>query len=340
MGRKTRQIAQADPAGAHDVGRVQLPCREGRAREGVVMNPLAIAAQGKGVRGMFKRAATIQGHYGATTAKMDRLLTQFADLLHEYAACATFPITAVVMLRNKGIIEKYQGRSIEFAVHGYYHIDQSRLSFEKQYEQFQRARELAQARGIECFGFRSPYLRSNEQTLSAIRQAGYLYDSSQGLTWDVASHVETPAYRHVLGFYDTVPASVYPSLPRADRGLIRIPYCLPDDEAFIDRFGFKDDKPMSDVWKSLWRATYERGELCTLGLHPERLALCGQALRETLQFAHERKPRVWFARLDEIARWWQARTDASVSISEYQNQEFKIDVKGPPGTTLLARNVI
>lgn len=304
------------------------------------MNPIAIAAKGKGVRGMFKRAAAIQRRYGVTSAKMNSLMGHLTRVLREFDVPATFPITTVVLLRNSGVVEKYQAQNIEFAVHGYYHVDSSRLSFDEQLEQFMRARELFRARGIDCSGFRCPYLRGNSETLTAIRRAGFLYDSSQGLVWSVADEVDTPAYRHVLGFYDTLAASRYPTLPRLEQDLVRIPYCLPDDEAFVDRFELRDTAPMAKVWQRLVQRTHELGELCTLGLHPERTALCGQALAETLQFARQLTPSVWFARLDEIARWWVARMDAQISIVTHSNDTFAIQVDGPPGTTLLARNVL
>lgn len=304
------------------------------------MNPIATAAKGKGVRGLFKRAATIQQHYGVTSAKMDGMLAHFARILREFDAPATFPITTVVLLRNRGVVEKYQAHNIEFAVHGYYHVDSSRLTLDEQLEQFSRAREMFHARGVECIGFRCPYLRGNDETLTALRRAGFLYDSSQGLVWELGNETESSAYRRVLGFYDTIPAGKYPSLPRWENDLIRIPYCLPDDEAFVDRFELRDPAAMAKMWQALLRRTHGLGELCTLGLHPERIALCGQALADTLRLARELSPPVWFARLDEIARWWIARMNAQLSIVTQPNDQFELVVDGPPGTTLLARNLV
>jgi hypothetical protein len=305
-----------------------------------MMNPLAIAAKGKGMRGAVKRAVTIQQRYGVTPAKMDGLLAKFARVLNEHGACATFPITTVVLLRNRGVIEKYQSRSIEFAVHGFYHVDQTSLGFEEQKTQYGRARELFHDRGISCSGFRSPYLRCGPETLRAIQSAGYLYDSSQGLVWDVADEMETPTYRHVLSFYDTVPAAAYPALPRADLDLIRIPYCLPDDEALVERFELEDAQAMMQIWQKLLLRTHALGELCTIGLHPERIPQCERALAETLKLAEQLSPRVWFARLDEIARWWQERANTLVTTESHPADELSVRVDGPPGTTLLARNLI
>lgn len=303
------------------------------------MNPLAVAARGKGTLNMLARAGVISRRYGLTTGKMDRVMEHFALVLGEFGCGATFPITSVALARSRGVVEKYQGRNIEFAVHGYYHVDHTRLSLEQQREHLCRARDLFGRRGVGCEGFRSPYLRWSDATIAALGQAGFAYDSSQGLAWDVVSEVETGAYRHVLGFYGAVSATDYPALPRWDGGLVRIPYCLPDDEALIDRFGLRTTEPMARLWLAILERTYHLGELFTLALHPERVYLCEAPLRAALRRARELSPSVWFARLDEIARWWKARAQAALTIDGGPGDELRLGVRGPAGTTILARGV-
>lgn len=302
------------------------------------MNPLAIAAKGKGPFKMLKRAQTIAGRYGLTAGRMDGILRRFVEVLGRLGCGATFPITAAALARSRAVIEKYQARNVEFAVHGYYHIDHKQLSFEQQLEHFARARRLFEERSVTCYGFRCPYLRWSDDTIKAVTQSGFLYDSSQGLAWDVVDGVSTPAYRHVLGFYGAASAGDYPSLPRWNDGLVRIPYCLPDDEALIDRFQLKRDEPKNRLWLAVLEKTYALGELFTLGLHPERIALCEAPLVATLYSARARSPGVWIARLDEIARWWKARTEASIAISQ-AGGALRVEVNGPQGVTILARGV-
>ena len=303
------------------------------------MNPIAIATKGKGPFKMLKRARAISGRYGVTPGKMDRILARFAGTLGEFDCGATFPITTAALARNKGVVEKYEARNIEFAVHGYFHVDHTQLSFDAQLEHFSRARRAFEAQHVVCRGFRCPYLRWNADTIQAATRAGFLYDSSQGLAWDVVQDVDTPAYRHVLGFYGAVPAADYPALPRWDNGLVRIPYCLPDDESLIDRFQLKTDESKNRLWLDVLDRTYHLGELFTLGLHPERIDLCEAPLRATLRRARELSPKVWIARLDEIAQWWKARAAASVTLAGDDGREFQIGVEGPPGVGLLARGV-
>lgn len=303
-------------------------------------NALTIAARGKGMRGAMKRAVTLQQRYGMTNAAMDAALARVTRVLQEHDARATFPITAVVLERSKAVIEKYQSPRVEFAAHGYYHVDSSALSFEQQCAHFARARELFLARGITCDGFRGPYLRSSTETLRALAAAGFLYDSSQGLAWNVAAPMETPAYQHVLNFYGALSAETFPALPWSEQGLIRIPYCLPDDEALVERLQLARPSSMIDIWLALLERTHARGELCALGLHPERAAHCESALRETLRAARGASARIWFARLDEIARWWRERANARLTMQSSAQDELRVQVEGPSGTTLLARNVM
>ena len=68
-------------------------------------------------------------------------------------------------------------------------------------------------------GFRCPYLRWSDHTLTAIAQSGFLYAGSQALAWNVVDGFGTPAYHHLLDFYSPVAATTYPALPRWDYGL-------------------------------------------------------------------------------------------------------------------------
>lgn len=303
------------------------------------MQPIQIAVKGKGALGMLKRARTIHARYGITAAKMAQILADFVEILHRFDCGATFPITTVALARSRRVIERYAQENIEFAVHGYTHVDHSQLSLDQQLAHFSRAREIFTHRGMAAEGLRCPYLRWSEVTLDAAARSGFLYDGSQALVWDVVPDQETESYRHVLGFYGAVPASCYPALPRMDDALIRIPYCLPDDEALVDRLCLSPSPAMTEPWLAILAETYALGELFTLGLHPERIHGCQAALAETLRAARALRPHVWISRLDDVARWWRDRARACVTVSSEQGAVYRVQVEGPPGTTLLARGV-
>jgi hypothetical protein len=182
-------------------------------------------------------------------------------------------------------------------------------------------------------------LRWTPDTLVALRQQGLAYDSSQGLSWDVLDGRETPAYRHVLGFYGALSASDYPSLPSLEGNLIRIPYSLPDDEALVHRLSLETTDQMNALWLAVLHRSYELGELFTLGLHPERMLVCQDLLTAVLSEARQLNPTVWIARLDEIAAWWRARSEARIEIVDTADGRFQVTVAGPKSTTVLARGV-
>lgn len=291
-----------------------------------------------GPRNMLRRIGVITRRYGVKADKMQHTLDRFAEILERFDCGATFPITVQALVRNLGAIQSYQARNVELAAHGYTHVDHTRLPLEEKVRQLRKARALCEERGVFSVGFRCPYLRWDASTVAAIHESGYLYDSSQALSWSLASHASTGAYEHVLRFYGAISATDHPALPRLEDGLVRIPYCLPDDEAVVDRLAL-GPADMTREWLTILRRTHELGELFTLGLHPERVRPCETSLVETLRAARAMSPAVWIARLDEIARWWIARAGAVVTAAQGEDGELSLGVDGPEGTTILARGV-
>ena len=302
-------------------------------------NPIAIASEGKSTLGMMRRAIVISSRYGVTSSRMHGILNRFAQILDEFSCGATFTIPAVALNRGYSTIRSFKDRNIEFAVHGNEHIDHTRLSPEGQKSEFSTARRVFDTHGLAAYGFRSPYLRWNQETLTALSQNGYLYDSSQALAWPVRQELQTSAYLRALDFYGAVSAKDYPALPVWTNGLVRIPYCLPDDEALVDRFRLEKTAPMAELWLDILEQTYQRGEVFTLGLHPERLPQCAGALTETLRRARSVTPTVWITRLDEVARWWKQRTQSQVMVANKPEGDIHLKVDGPPGLVLLARGL-
>lgn len=306
-----------------------------------LFKPVAVALKGKGLGTLSRRVVTISRRYGLTAATMDRALGQLAQILQRYEGRATLPITTVALARNSRVIQKYQAQGIEFAVHGYRHIDHSQLSLAEQGEHFRKAGQVFAAQGIHFKGFRCPYLRWNEATLTALSQAGFAYDSSASLFWAVADRHTTDTYHRVLDFYGAQPLADYPALPYFDTAsnLIRIPYCLPDDESLVERLQWSSLAEMNQAWPAMFQHLHAQGELFNLGLHPERTHECAPALIATLQAVGAVKSQVWRARLDEVATWWRERSAATVDVTHAQDDLWHLAVTGPSGTTLLLRSL-
>jgi len=303
------------------------------------LKPLATALEGKGPATLAKRAWSIQQRYGPTAGRMDRALRQLADLLARYQCKGTFPITAAALGRNPAPIQRYQAEGIEFAVHGCYHVDHSQLSAADQVAHFAQAAQIFRQQGIQFSGFRAPYLRWNEATFPALSAAGFQYDSSPSLHWSVEPRFITEGYRIALEFYGAKPAADYPALPslNPESGLVHIPYCLPDDEAIIERIAWDPPETMHRAWLTIFEDVHHRGELYNLGLHPERTRECTPALEPILQAVQQAGAAVWAARLDEINAWWRARLAANFTLTELEAGQWQLTVSGPAGTTLLAK---
>jgi peptidoglycan/xylan/chitin deacetylase (PgdA/CDA1 family) len=308
------------------------------------LNFITLAARAKGPLALLKRTRNIAKRYGLTPEKMDQALHLFAQILKRFDCGASFALTTVVLKRNRDMILKYLDQNIEFVVHGYTHVDYPQLAPEQQLAHLRRAREAFAAAGVNAVGFRSPYLRREPHLYTAIETVGFSYVSNQPIIWDVlGTNVFTSStyasYERAIAFYDPWPASEQPSLPQLYNQLVEIPVSLPDDEMLLDRLGGEPNVLIERAWRSILSKTYQRGELFTIQLHPERIAWCADGLSAMLAEARALSPSVWLARLDEIATWWRAHAATTVDVREPGDGALHLSVAGPPGTTILARGV-
>jgi hypothetical protein len=304
---------------------------------------LRYASKAKGPLALLNRARSILHRYGLTSALMERALQQFCEVLQHFDCGATFPITAVSLKRHRNTIAKYLDQNIEFAVHGYTHVDYTQLAPETQLVHLRQAREVFARVGISPIGFRSPYLSRDDQLYAAIEASGFSYVSNQPVLWDVLDDgARAPAtqagYERALAFYDPWRASDCLSLPRQSGPLVELPVSLPDDEILIERLGGANGL-VKGTWLRILSQTHQRGELFTLQLHPERIALCAAGLSAVLAEARALTPAVWCARLSDIAAWWKARASTTVEITGVRDGCCDMRVSGPLETTILARAV-
>jgi peptidoglycan/xylan/chitin deacetylase (PgdA/CDA1 family) len=303
------------------------------------MGAVAIAAKGKGGWNTVRRARVIGSRYGVSAHRMERRLATMLGLVERHGASATLPVPATVVERHAPVIARYATFGLEFAVHGLNHIDHTRLPLAEQRDQLARARQTMRDARIHAVGFRAPYLRANEDTLDALRANGFLYDASQAFHWRDGLARRCGAYERALDFYGSRPADDHPVVPWCERGVVRIPYCLPDDEAVVERLRLEPDQ-IAATWLKMLRATRARGDLFTLTVHPERIDECAMGVAAVLDAARAARPPVWIARHDEIARWWRGRMDASILVSDARGRGWlRITIDGPTGLTVLARKV-
>jgi peptidoglycan/xylan/chitin deacetylase (PgdA/CDA1 family) len=306
-------------------------------------NPFTNALKAKGLSDLYHRSLSITRRYGLNTGIMDQAMRCFSEVLQRFDCGATFPITAVTLKRHGATIEKYLHQNIEFAVHGYTHVNYAQLSPDMQLAHLQQALEVFARAGIKPAGFRSPYLSQDDHLYAAIEAAGFSYVSNQPILWDaVDKGALAPAtlarYERALAYYQPWQSKERLSLPRQEKHLVEIPVSLPDDEILIERLG-GEAALIADTWRRILSLSYQRGELFGLQLHPERIALCADALSAVLAEARALSPKIWCARLDEISAWWKARSNTGVEVCLAEDGSPQCAVSGPAGMTVLGRGV-
>lgn len=305
-------------------------------------NPLAVANRAKRPAAVWRRARTLTRRYSLTAAAMDRALDHFCRILDRFRCGASFPLTAAVLERHRAVFARYGERNLEFPVHGYTHSDYTRLDPARRAEHLARARRAFAAAGLAAEGFRAPYLCRSPDLDAQLVAAGFTFASDQAILWDLPEADPAPGladYERAIAFYAPWRAAERPALPRLQGRLVQIPVSLPDDEMLVDRLGAGSAAWAEGAWRSILAESHRRGELFTLQLHPERIALCAPALTALLEAARGQRPPVWIALLGQVAAWWRARTAAAVHLRRAGNGRWQMTVQGPPGTTILARGL-
>lgn len=300
----------------------------------------------KGLANITRRGVAIAERVGPTPAHMLAALRGFSALLATYGAPATFPVTALTLARNPGVLRQLLSgpARVELAVHGCRHVDHTGLPGSALPEELRQAARTFRNAGIAFNGFRAPYLRWSPELLAALGAAGFQYDSSWSVSWPVIDWAtctaeQRTAVQILLDFCRPRPAEDAPVLPVLLDGLVELPVSFPDDEMLVERLGFTDPVQQAAVWQAVLAQSHARGELFVLQLHPERFFLCAAALEGVLRTARTLQPSVWIATLGEIAAWWRLRQQAHLSVAPRPESGWHVTVEGSEETAVLLRNV-
>ncbi len=217
------------------------------------------------------------------------------DMFRRYGVASTFFCCALALERNPGVAREIPGQGHEVCGHGYrweeYHLmdrDAERYAIAKTVESLQRTT------GQRTVGWFTRYGPSVNTRDLVVEHGGFVYDSI-GLNDD-------------LPYYVTVK-----ELP-----WLVVPYSMETNDARFWRGGLVSVNDFYDYLKDTFDVLYEEGrthpKMMSVGLHcriagrPAR----SRAVERFLQYARQ-MPGVWFARRDEIARWWLERYPAEVS---------------------------
>lgn len=304
---------------------------------------LAMSLRSRGTAGSAARTARVLSRFGMTTASMARRLDRYDAITGELGIRPTWPTTACVLARHPEMLRRYAERGDELAVHGLVHGDHALLDRRAQRDSIARAAEIFERSGFQALGFRGPYLRYNEATRDVLRELGFLYHSSQAVSFplhndalDASDSSACSSYELALKLYAAIAADTVAVIPRLREGLVDIPVAIPDDEILVERLKVTGEAATAQ-WLRVLDFTYARGDLFTVQLHPERIDELGEALAATLTDARRRRPSVWIARLDEIAAWWLRRSRFSLRVTRIGDARYRVRFDSDKDATLLVR---
>ncbi len=249
-------------------------------------------------------------------------------LTQQFHIIPTFPVTASVVDRHPRIFQELQNQDVEIAVHGKIHIDYTQLNVNETRDHLYQAAEIFRKHGIRYSGYRFPFLRKNGERIELLREQGYLWDSSDVISWNsldsnMFHHRNWTDYKKILKTYKADNADRMRSLPHLENGLVEIPISVPDDDILIERLGIHDEDLIYSIWKKMVSRVCERKELLVMQMHPERYNAYKNAFRKMLKFITNEKD-VWIASLGEIARWWQDRNAFQLKVTKLGRMRYQI----------------
>ena len=220
-------------------------------------------------------------------------------VLDQYQVTCTLNICAQALEKTPWIAEDGLKRGYELACHGYRweapagkNEDEERRSIAAAVDTIRR---VAGKRPVGWHS-RSPHTPNTRRLL--VEEGGFIYDSD-AYDDDVPYVVELKGRRHVV-----VPYSL-------DTNDMR---CQRPDSPFVRARDFAEY--VTDAFDWLWHEGAEAPRMMTIGLHtriigrPGRIAGLDAVLRHMIE-----RGGVWFARRDEIARYWLAASAEAGAIA-------------------------
>ena len=220
------------------------------------------------------------------------------ELLRRYDAPATFYCCALALERNPEAAREIPAAGHEVCGHGYRWEEYHKMEREAEREAIARTvQSLERTTGQRTVGWFTRYGPSVNTRQLVAEHGGFIYDS-MGLNDD-------------LPYYTTVQDAAGQTRP-----WLVVPYSMETNDARFWRGGLTSVGAFYEYLKDTFDVLYEEGrthpKMMSVGLHcriagrPAR----SRAVERFLQYAH-RMPGVWFARRDEIARWWLEQRPAS-----------------------------
>ena len=213
------------------------------------------------------------------------------DMFNRYGVKSTFYCCALALERNPEVARAIPAEGHEVCGHGYRWEEYHLMEREEEREAIARTVEsLQRTTGQRTVGWFTRYGPSLNTRQLVVDHGGFIYDS-------IGMNDDLPYYTTVSGADD------------GDRPWLVVPYSMETNDARFWRGGLSSVSAFYEYLKDTFDVLYEEGrthpKMMSVGLHcrivgrPAR----SRALERFLQYARQ-MPDVWFARRDEIARWW------------------------------------
>ncbi len=211
------------------------------------------------------------------------------DLFQRYGVKSTFFCCALALERNSEVAREIPLQGHEVCGHGYRWEEYHRMQSDAEREAIAKTVEsLLQTTGERPVGWFTRYGPSLNTRDLVAAEGGFIYDSA--------------AMNDDLPHYVTV----------HEKPWLVLPYSMETNDARFWRGGLVSTNDFYDYLKDTFDCLYEEGathpKMMSVGLHcriagrPARSRAVDRFLRYAKGF-----PGVWFARRDEIAKWWLER---------------------------------
>lgn len=288
------------------------------------------------------RVVSILNRYGLNNDRFSTSLFSFVRLMREYGIVPTLPVTAIVLDRYPNLFKRIQDMGVEFAVHGYKHVDYTQLDSIQVVEHLQQAVGIFEKHGIPWSGFRYPFLRCDEEKIDILSREGFQWDSSRVISWNHLKPEDfTPttwrAFQNILKTYRPLNADDCQTLPTVNGDLIEIPVSVPDDDMLIERLRIKNSHRLKDIWNRMLSEIQEKGEIFVFQVHPERFFEFRTAVERLIHKAAG-DGNVWFTSLGELTDWWRERKEFHFNVAKVSQNRFRIRAECSDRATVLWKN--
>ena len=213
------------------------------------------------------------------------------DMFSRYGVKSTFFCCALALERNLDVAQAIPAEGHEVCGHGYRWEEYHLMEREEEREAIAKTvNSLQRTTGERTVGWFTRYGPSLNTRQLVVDHGGFIYDS--------------------IGMNDDLPYYATVKSPDSDgQPWLVVPYSMETNDARFWRGGLSSVGDFYEYLKDTFDVLYEEGrthpKMMSVGLHcrivgrPAR----SRALERFLQYARQ-MPGVWFARRDEIARWW------------------------------------